>query len=256
LATAEITAEPSAAPTDEQVAEPSVAPTDEPVADPSAAPTDEPVADPSVAPTDEPVADPTADPTEEATAEPTSELTPEPSPAAALSIALDAGDISLYIGETRVLSARVEPEDAAVPSLLWTSSDDAVATVDANGVVLAVSPGTATILAPAKDESGLTAECAVTVPQPISALSVTGKARIQVGNSYPFAAQDGEAAVPEASCVDELRRGHRDRGRCGHRAGISVGTAVIPPPRWMLGIDIRLPCGGPAGDGGYPHKVQ
>lgn len=58
-------------------------------------------------------------------------------------------------GETVQLTAEVKKAD----SIVWTSSDEAVATVDANGVVTAVAPGSATITATAGEVS---AACTVT----------------------------------------------------------------------------------------------
>ncbi len=49
--------------------------------------------------------------------------------------------------------------DTKADSIGWTSSDEAVATVDANGVITAVAPGTATITATAGE---LTAACTIT----------------------------------------------------------------------------------------------
>lgn len=49
------------------------------------------------------------------------------------------------IGGQAVLSARVAVENPAAVALTWTSSNPAVATVDANGMVTAVSEGQATI---------------------------------------------------------------------------------------------------------------
>ena len=59
------------------------------------------------------------------------------------------------------LVATVAPYDADDMTITWTSSDEAVATVDANGVVTAVAPGTATITATAAN--GVSATCVVTV---------------------------------------------------------------------------------------------
>lgn len=57
------------------------------------------------------------------------------------------------------LSATVKPEDTTDPTLTWTSSDEAVATVE-NGVVKGVSAGSANITVTCGD---ITAVCAVTV---------------------------------------------------------------------------------------------
>ena len=64
------------------------------------------------------------------------------------------------LGVTFQLEATVTPVDATSPAVTWTSSDDAVATVDENGLVTAVAVGTATITATA---DGVSATCAVTV---------------------------------------------------------------------------------------------
>lgn len=61
------------------------------------------------------------------------------------------------------LTATVSPSNASNKNIKWTSSNAAVATVDANGNVKGVSGGTATITATAQDGSGKTASCKVTV---------------------------------------------------------------------------------------------
>ena len=66
-------------------------------------------------------------------------------------------------GQTLQLTATVTPENATNKSVTWSSSNTAVATVDANGLVTAVSSGTATITAKTADGSNKTATCAVTV---------------------------------------------------------------------------------------------
>ncbi|GEM_PF-5900898 len=78
------------------------------------------------------------------------------------SITLDNTSLSLTVGGTQQLTATVLPEDAADKSITWSSSDTAVATVN-NGLVTAVSAGTATITAAANDGSGVSAQCTVTV---------------------------------------------------------------------------------------------
>lgn len=64
-------------------------------------------------------------------------------------------------GATVQLTATVAPENATDKAITWTSSDDKVATVDANGLVTAVANGTATITATAAN--GVKAECVITV---------------------------------------------------------------------------------------------
>ena len=78
-------------------------------------------------------------------------------------IELDITQKSLNVGEAFTLTATLKPNDAMNKSVTWSSSDTSVATVDENGVVTAVSEGTATITATASN--GVEASCTVTVKQ-------------------------------------------------------------------------------------------
>lgn len=79
------------------------------------------------------------------------------------SIALDAEELTLTaLGETRQLTATVLPADATDPSVSWQSDDEAVCTVNGQGLVTATGDGSATVTATTAD-GGFTATCAVTV---------------------------------------------------------------------------------------------
>ena len=78
-------------------------------------------------------------------------------------VILDKTEAELMLGETLRLSATVLPDDVRNPKVLWTSSNDKVATVDADGVVTAIAVGETTITATAADGSGVSATCKVTV---------------------------------------------------------------------------------------------
>ncbi|MDE6618820.1 MAG: Ig-like domain-containing protein [Clostridiales bacterium] len=75
------------------------------------------------------------------------------------SIALNKTETTLHAGGNETLTATVTPANAT-GSVAYTSSDDEIATVDANGKITAVKPGTATITAA---QGGKTATCEVTV---------------------------------------------------------------------------------------------
>ena len=114
----------------------------------------------------------------------------------ATGVTLDKTELSLTEGESATLTATVEPENATDKAIVWTSSDNAVATVE-NGVVTAVKAGRATITAACGSAK---AECTVTVTAaPASPLSV------KVGTAaYPVKPIDGQAgkyhvAVPYGS---------------------------------------------------------
>ena len=74
-------------------------------------------------------------------------------------VELNKTELALDIQEVEQLIATVSPDNATDPSVTWTSSDEAVATVS-DGFVTAVAAGTATITAKAGEKS---ATCAITV---------------------------------------------------------------------------------------------
>ena len=77
-------------------------------------------------------------------------------------VRLDNNTLTLTVGETRSLTATVLPENATNQNVSWRSSNNNVATVDEDGVVTAISEGTATITVTTQD-GGRVAECFVTV---------------------------------------------------------------------------------------------
>jgi len=80
-------------------------------------------------------------------------------------VKLNFSRVILEIGETKKLSAVVSPANATDKSLIWSSGDEAVAKVDANGNMTALREGTVIVHAAA--HNGKSASCAVTVMRPI-----------------------------------------------------------------------------------------
>jgi len=80
-------------------------------------------------------------------------------------ITLDTTKETLEVGDDVKLAETVEPSDAFDDSVVWSSSNPKVATVDQNGKVTGVAPGTAVITVKAKDGSGKYATCTITVVQ-------------------------------------------------------------------------------------------
>ena len=90
-------------------------------------------------------------------------------PILAESITLDKTELTLTIGASEKLTATVLPEEVTDKTVTWSTSDAAIATVDTEGNVTAISVGEATITATCGDKS---ATCKVTV-NPILAESIT-----------------------------------------------------------------------------------
>ena len=78
-------------------------------------------------------------------------------------ITLNYTSLSMQVNATTQLTATVAPADADNTAVAWESSDKAVATVDANGLVTAKAAGSCTITCSATDGSGVKATCQVTV---------------------------------------------------------------------------------------------
>lgn len=70
------------------------------------------------------------------------------------SLAVSPKHSTISIGETLRMQAVIQPEDAWNPTVTWTTSDAAIASIDANGLVTAHGEGTVTITATANDGSG------------------------------------------------------------------------------------------------------
>jgi len=78
-------------------------------------------------------------------------------------IYLSQSVMELNEGETKQLTVSVYPIDADDKTVTWSSSVSNVASVDENGLVMAVRAGTTVITAIATDGSGVKAECHVNV---------------------------------------------------------------------------------------------
>ena len=91
----------------------------------------------------------------------------------AQNITLNQTELNLYVDETERLTAVLYPEDATNKDLVWTSSDESVATVDENGNVKALGHGTAVITVVTSDgKTG--ASCVVNVKVKVSSIAING----------------------------------------------------------------------------------
>ncbi len=97
-------------------------------------------------------------------------------------VKLDKSTASIDLAQSSVLSlvATVTPTTVANKAVTWTSSDNAIATVDQNGKVTAKSKGNVTITATSKQEGSVFANCVITVtktevvaPTPVITLNKT-----------------------------------------------------------------------------------
>ena len=130
--------------------------------------------------------------------------------------------------DTHTLVPTLTPADASNQAITWTSSDETVATVDANGVVTGGLGGTATITATTED-GNFKAECVVTVSdQKVSSIDMSEVKYVAVGSQKKLAAKITPAdavnqAVTWSSSNDAVATVTQD----GILTGVAAGTVDI-----------------------------
>lgn len=105
----------------------------------------------------------------------------------ATAIHLSASASTMAIGENLQLNAIVEPDNTSNKTVTWTSTNTSVATVDASGLVKALSEGNTMIVATTTDGSNLSAICEINVEKQFVAISDLqinpSNARIAIGTT-------------------------------------------------------------------------
>ena len=147
-------------------------------------------------------------------------------------VSLNKSVTTIQLGMTETLVPTVQPSDATVRSVSWTSSDESVATVS-GGTVMAVKAGTAIITVTTAD-GGFTATCAVTVTEDEPAtVPVTGVSL----DKDSLSLEEGETAAltatvsPADATNKELTWTSSDESVAtvsgGTVTAVKAGTAVI-----------------------------
>ena len=102
--------------------------------------------------------------------------TPPPPPPAVpvTSVTLDQTALNLNNVATYKLNATVLPNNATNPALTWTSSDNAIATVDATGLMTIRAKGSVVITASTTDGSAISASCTAQIHSVVANETVDG----------------------------------------------------------------------------------
>lgn len=164
----------------------------------------------------------------------------------------------------QILTVRPVPAAALVPELNWSSSNEAVAKVAANGSVTALSDGRVTITATAPD--GIRADFVITVALPLEKIALLGTAEMQVGTEQQLILEthpEGVSLDPSrlafassAPAVASVDQAGRVKALSEGRTFISVAAfgrvwddlevGVTRPP--LTGIELKGNAGMDAGD--------
>lgn len=107
-----------------------------------------------------------------------------------VSLSVSPDELSLIVGETHKLSAAVFPEDAVYSEIVWSSSNESVASVGIDGLVTAVSAGDAVIYAAVGDKKGA-CDVSVSVPSvPVESVVISEPSlEMQVGDVFELSFQ-------------------------------------------------------------------
>ncbi len=89
------------------------------------------------------------------------------------SIRLNHNTLTIIQGHTASVKAEVQPSNATYTDVIFSSEDENIAIIDEDGVITALQPGNTWIWAKAKDNSGKSARCYLTVIEPLPATGVT-----------------------------------------------------------------------------------
>lgn len=115
-------------------------------------------------------------------------------------ITLDKTEGVLTVGNTVTVTvtATVTPDMATNASVTWSSSDEAIATVDSEGKITAVAPGTATITAVSDSNPDASAAYAVTVQakKVVTSTSTKTSSKSNSGNTGSSSNSGAAAAAP------------------------------------------------------------
>lgn len=180
--------------------------------------------------------------------------TPEPDPIPVTGVSLDITSHTMKEGETVTLTATVLPANADDPSVSWKSDNEAVAKVNNNGTVTAVSPGNAIITVTTTD-GGHTATCTIKVNAlPIVGGTwtlVTNAANLKAGDRIVIAAADSVFAL--STTQNNNNRGQAAVTKNGNNITFTEATQIIT----LVATDnADVPFAFSTGDAGYLYAAS
>ena len=166
------------------------------------------------------------------------------------SITLDSNEGVLTVGNTHTIKATVFPEDATDKAVTWKSSDESIATVDAEGNVTAKDTGNVTIMA-VNSDGDVSADYALTVnkaaAKPATNHSGTGSSAgaattpSYTAPSTPSASTPTyvpePAPAPAPAPAEPSQPSGGDSGNSGGGSNIVYGTVIDPNATQGSGTD-------------------
>ena len=165
------------------------------------------------------------------------------------SIRLNSSSRTMDALETFQLTATANPSTAVDRRVSWSSSDPAIASVDANGLVTAYKKGSAVITVSAMDGSGVTATCKITVAN--NGYVCTNPTQMESPHNYPN--NCGDAWIYTAAGATSLKvtfdkRTNMESGfdylyiynAAGEQVGKYTGTSLAGKTITVTGPSVKI----------------
>ncbi|MCR5304517.1 MAG: Ig-like domain-containing protein [Lachnospiraceae bacterium] len=114
------------------------------------------------------------------------------------SVTVSPAALSLYRGDTSVLTATIEPSDATYQTVTWTSSNPAAVSVDEDGNVTALKAGYSVVRAETTD-GGHISSCSVTVKEPVTDITIS-PSNVSLRRGYT---EDLKAVISPSDATDQ-----------------------------------------------------
>ena len=108
-------------------------------------------------------------------------------------ISLNKTNVNMHTGDTLTLKATISPANATNKSVKWESSAPTVVSIDNNGLVTALSDGSATITCTSLSNTSISANCTINITTIKQLTSVTNG----LVHSYDLAALNGSSTTVE-----------------------------------------------------------
>ena len=144
-------------------------------------------------------------------------------------VEMNKTSLTLKVGDEDRLTASVAPDNAENKALTWMSSNEKIATVDANGNVKALKAGEAWIKAVSIDNVEAKDSCKVTVTQPVTGITISQEAikLTNIGENKQLEA----TVLPEDASNKEVKWKSSNESICmvanGKVIATGFGTSVV-----------------------------
>jgi uncharacterized protein YjdB len=156
-------------------------------------------------------------------------------PPVVTSVAVTPALTSVMVGATTPLQATVKDAQGnpmSAQAVTWSTSSATTATVDANGVVTGVAPGTVTIMATSSGKSGTSSITVTSIPPVVTTVTVApSSASVAVGATTPLTAtvkdQQGNVMAGQTVTWSTSSSATATVSSSGVVTGVAAGPATI-----------------------------